>query len=187
MAKIKLAPGPFIFPMPLVLIGAEQDGRANFMPAAFVGISSFKPPVVVCGIDTKHRTAQLLEKQGEFSINLPPPELAIVTDYCGLVSGHKVDKSGLFQTFTGELAHAPLIEGCRLAAECRLIRSVPQGGDTAYFAEIVAVHADEEVLVDGQPDWTKINPMLFTFPKPAYWRLGEYIAPAWQVGKTYQK
>lgn len=46
MVKTKLGPNPYLHPMPLVLIGAIVDERPNFMPAAFVGIVNFKPPMI---------------------------------------------------------------------------------------------------------------------------------------------
>ena len=61
----------------------------------------------------------------------------MVTDFCGLVSGDKVDKSTLFETFTGSLPGAPMIASFPLTAECRLLQSVPLGVDTLYLAEIV--------------------------------------------------
>ncbi len=35
-----------------------------------------------------------------FSVNIPA-EMVEIVDYCGLVSGNHVDKSDLFETFTG--------------------------------------------------------------------------------------
>ena len=37
------------YPMPVVLVGAEVEGKANFMTAAFLGIANYKPPVVAYG------------------------------------------------------------------------------------------------------------------------------------------
>jgi flavin reductase (DIM6/NTAB) family NADH-FMN oxidoreductase RutF len=62
---------------------------------------------------------------------------------------------------------------------------VPFEMDTVYFGEVVTVYVDQEVLTDGIPDWRKINPLLFTFPDKGYWRLGDYVAEAWRVGKDF--
>ena len=34
-------------------------------------------------------------------------------------------------------------------------------------------------------DWHKLHPLIFTFPDAGYWRLGEYLAKAWSVGKQH--
>lgn len=186
MPKRRIAPGPFVLPMPTVLVGALVEGRPNFMPAAFVGIANYKPAVVACGLNPEHHTCRGLVEQGAFSLNLPSPELVEATDWCGLHSGKRTDKSDIFETFTGELPGAPMITACRLSAECKLLSEVPFGVDTVYFGEVVAVHADEEVLEGDAPVWPRVDPLLFTFPDKGYWRLGDYVAKAWSVGKGYR-
>jgi flavin reductase (DIM6/NTAB) family NADH-FMN oxidoreductase RutF len=187
MAKKRIDPGPFVVPMPLVLVGAEVEGKPNFMPAAFLGIANYGPPILACGLNPEHRTCRGIEEHGEFSISLPPPELVEPTDWCGIWSGDKKDKSGVFKTFTGELPKAPMVEECRFAAECKLVQTVKFDIDTVYFGEVKAVHVDEDALKDDQPDWQKIDPMIFTFPDKGYWRLGDFVARAWRVGKDYGK
>ena len=54
MTKVKIEPGPFVVPMPIVLVGADVNGKANFMPAAFLGIVNYKPVTVACGLNPKH-------------------------------------------------------------------------------------------------------------------------------------
>ena len=186
MSKIKIDPGPFVLPMPVALIGAKVDEKPNFMPAAFIGIVNFKPPVVACGLNPTHYTCDGISANGTFSLNLPGPELVEAADWCGLKSGRKQDKSRVFETFAGELGNAPMIKSCRLTAECRLIKTVPFEVDTVYFGEVVSVYVDAQALKDGAPDWQKINPLFFTFPDKAYWQLGRCIAEAWSVGKTFK-
>jgi flavin reductase (DIM6/NTAB) family NADH-FMN oxidoreductase RutF len=187
MARKTIKPGPYIVPMPTVLVGSVVDGRANFMTAAFCGIANFQPPVIACGLSPTHRTCRGIEELGVFSVNVPSEDQVVITDYCGVVSGDKVDKSAVFETFTGSLDGAPMIAGCPLTAECRLLQKVPFEVDTLYIAEIVAVHADDSVLTDDKVDWNKLRPLIFTFPDGAYWRMGEYLAKAWSVGKKHQR
>ena len=187
MAKVKLEPGPFIVPMPTVLVGATVEGKPNFMPAAFVTVVNVKPPVVACGLSPTHHTCRGIGAAGCFSINLPGEELVKATDWCGLVSGAKVDKSAVFTVVPGEQTGAPMIAECRLTAECRVRHTVPLEVDTVWIGDVVGVWADAEVLTDGDVDWRKLAPLLFTFPDAGYWRLGDYVARAWSVGKGYAR
>ena len=187
MAKQILKPGPYVVPMPIVLVGALADGKPNFMTAAFCGIASFQPPAFACGLNPSHLTSRGIDEHGQFSVNVPSEEQAVVTDWCGLVSGKDVDKSGVFETYTGALEKAPLVAGVPLAFGCRLLQTVPVGVDHLYVAEIVDVHADEAVLDRGEVDWAKVRPLLFTFPQPTYWRLGEPAGRAWSMGKGYSR
>jgi flavin reductase (DIM6/NTAB) family NADH-FMN oxidoreductase RutF len=186
VTKVKLEPGPFIVPMPAVLVGANVDGKANFMPAAFLGIVNYKPPIMACGLSPTHHTCDGISASRCFSINLPSAEMVEATDWCGLHSGKRVDKSTLFDVVAGDSTGAPMIRECRLTAECRLLQTVPFAVDTVYFGEVVAVYADEAVVTDGEPDWRKIAPLLFTFPDAGYWKLGDYVARAWSVGKGFE-
>lgn len=187
MAKRSVKPGPYIVPMPAVVVGSVVEGRPNFMTAAFCGIANYAPPVIACGLSPSHRTCRGIETHRQLSINVPSEEQVVATDYCGIVSGDEVDKSALFDTFTGTLPAAPMIAAFPLTAECRLLQTLPLGADTLYVAEIVSVHAEEEILSGEQVDWRKLRPLLFTFPDPAYWRLGEYVAKAWSVGRQHPK
>lgn len=184
MAKTTIEPGPFLVPMPTVLVGSIVDGRPNFLTAAFCSILNIRPPMIGCGLSPTHRTCRGIEEQGEFSVNIPSEDQVVMTDYCGIVSGDAVDKSTVFETFAGTLRGAPMIAKCPLTAECRLVQSVPLGVDTVYLAEIVAVHAEDRVLTNGQVDWSKVHPLIFTFPDAGYWKLGEYVAKAWSVGRS---
>ncbi len=186
MKKIRLEPGPFVVPMPAVLIGAMVDGVPNFMPAAFVGIVNYKPVVVACGLSPTHHTSSGISANGTFSLNLPGEDLVEATDWCGLHSGKRTDKSGIFETFRGDLENAPMIKECRLTAECRLVQTVPFPVDTVYFGEVESVFVEESALKEGAPDWTRIAPLLFTFPDKGYRKLGSIVAEAWSVGKGYR-
>ncbi len=186
MKKIRLDPGPFVLPMPVALIGAMVDDAPNFMPAAFVGIVNYEPVVVACGLNPRHHTATGISSNGTFSVNLPGADIVEATDWCGLHSGRQADKGDVFETFSGRLEYAPMIKACRLAAECRLVKTVEFPADTVYFGEVANVYVDEAALKDGAPDWPVIAPLLFTFPDKGYWKLGDRVAQAWSVGKGYR-
>jgi flavin reductase (DIM6/NTAB) family NADH-FMN oxidoreductase RutF len=187
VAKQILKPGPYVVPMPVVLVGSLVDGKPNFMTAAFCGIANVQPPVITLGLSPSHRTSRGIEEHRQLSVNLPSEDQAVVTDWCGLVSGKDVDKSGVFETYTGALEAAPLVASVPLAAGCRLLHTLPLGVDTLYVAEIVDVRADEEILDRGEVDWAKVRPLLFTFPQPSYWRLGGFAGRAWSIGKGFRK
>jgi flavin reductase (DIM6/NTAB) family NADH-FMN oxidoreductase RutF len=186
MSKTTIAPGPYLVPMPTVLVGSMVEGRPNFMTAALCAVVNIRPPTIACGLSPKHRTCRGIVETGGFSVNLPTVEQVEITDHCGLVSGDKIDKSELFQTFTGTLG-VPMIVDCPVTAECRLIHRVPLEGDTVYLGEIVSVHADDGVLTNGKLDWSKMRPLIFTFPDGHYWQLGDHVAKAWEIGKGFRR
>lgn len=185
MNKVQLDPGPFVLPMPAVLVGSAVDGSPNFMTVAFAGIVNIKPAIIACGLSPSHHTCAGIDANGVFSLNLPGPDLVEATDWCGMNSGSKVAKRNVFETFTGDLENAPMIQACRLTAECRVVQTLDLAVDRVYFGEVVSVFVDDSALRDGSPDWAAIAPLLFTSPDKGYWKLGERVADAWKVGKGF--
>ena len=71
-----------------------------------------------------------------------------VTDYCGVASGkreNKFEATGL-TPINALKVKAPLIKECPVNLECEVKNVVSLGTHDLFMAEIVAVHADEEVL-----------------------------------------
>ena len=110
-----------------------------------------------------------------------------VTDYCGIVSGKRSDKSGLFEIFYGELETAPMIKTCPLCLECRLFDSLDLPTNSIFVGEIVASYTEERFLSDGKPDITKMHPLVLTMPDNRYWTVGDYAGKAWNMGKRFKK
>jgi flavin reductase (DIM6/NTAB) family NADH-FMN oxidoreductase RutF len=130
-----------------------------------------------------HHTNHGIDANGAFSINLPDVALLEKTDYCGIVSGKKVDKSKLFDVFYGSLPGAPLIRECPVGMACRLNQAVKLPFDTLYIGDVVEVHTEERFLTDGKLDIQKINPFTLTMPDNRYWGVGKVVGTAWSDGK----
>ena len=110
-----------------------------------------------------------------------------ITDYCGIVSGEKADKAGLFNVFYGKLKTAPMIEECPLCMECKLIQTIEFPTNTFFIGEILGAYAGEECLTEGRPDIKKMDPLLLTMPDNRYWKVGDYAGKAWGSGQDYKK
>ena len=170
--------------MPVVLVGTHREGKANFMPVGWISRANSNPPMIVCGINTHHYTAGGILETGAFSVNIPSVELLEKTDYCGLVSGKKVDKSEVFEVFQGSLPAPPIIRECPVTLECRLVKSVALPTNTLFIGEIVGAYADGRVFSEGKPDFPAIHPLFLTMPDNRYWTLGTCAGDAWSAGRT---
>jgi flavin reductase (DIM6/NTAB) family NADH-FMN oxidoreductase RutF len=186
MEKIPIPPNVFI-PMPVVLVGTQVAGKANFMTVGWCARANANPPMIACGIGNHHHTPKGIEATKTFSVNIPSSDLLEKTDYCGLVSGAKTDKSGVFDVFYGSLKTAPMIRECPLSLECRLVKSVALPTNTLFIGEIAGAYADERVIHDGRPDFPAVDPLFLTMPDNRYWTLGKYAGDAWSAGKTLVK
>jgi flavin reductase (DIM6/NTAB) family NADH-FMN oxidoreductase RutF len=183
MEKIRLGPQTFLYPMPAVLVGATVSEKPNFMTAAWCAIAALKPPAISVAINKARNTLKGVREHGSFSVNVASSSLVKKVDYCGIYSGENTDKSQIFTIFYGELKTAPLIQECPVNLECKTLHYLDLGSHTLVVGEIIETFITEGCLVDGKGDPEKIDPLIFIPGTSKYHRLGEEIAPAFQIGK----
>jgi flavin reductase (DIM6/NTAB) family NADH-FMN oxidoreductase RutF len=187
LAKKQLGNRPFLYPYPVMLVGTEVEGKANFVTIAFCGIVNMNPGMLTIGIGRGHHSTKGLLANRTFSVNIPSASMLEATDYCGNFSGSKVDKSTVFEVFAGSLPGAPLIKDCPINMECKVREVLDLGGnDLVVVAEIVETYADERYLTDGLPDVEKMQSVVFSMFDNRYWGLGPCLGRAWDVGKGYR-
>jgi len=107
------------------------------------------------------------------------------TDYCGLVSGKKQDKSRVFECFYGELHTAPMIKKCPINMECKLRQVVDFPQHDIFIGEIVETYCDDQAITEDVVDFSKVRPILFVINDGSYWEIGKRFAKAWSVGKEF--
>lgn len=181
MEKIKIINNVFI-PMPVVLVGAQVEGKANFLAAGWVSRVNAQPPMIAVALNPNHHTSRGIRQTGNFSVCLPGVDLVAATDYCGLVSGKFKDKSGLFEVFYGDTGTAPMIRECPLCLECKLAQTVALPTNHLFIGEILNSWSEERYLTNGNPDPAKMDPFLLTMLDNTYWRLGAKVGQAWEIG-----
>ena len=179
--KVKLGAKNCLYPMPTTLVGANVNGKPNYITIAHVGIMDHGS--ISLSMNKAHYTNAGIKENGTFSVNIPSVDMVKETDYCGLVSGKRTDKSQLFEHFYGELKTAPMIRECPINMECRLIQTVDFPRHDVFVGEIVETYCDEQYLTDGIVDLTQVQPILFAMNDRGYWKLGERFARAWSIGK----
>ena len=190
MGKIIIENKTAVYPMPAFLIGANVDGKPNFMTAAWSGIAGSSPPVITVGIRPTRYTLKGIRQNMTFSVNVPSIDLVKEADYCGMESGSKVDKVAVckFKVFYGILQTAPLIEQCPVNLECRVMHMLDIGSHILGVGRIEETYASEECLTDGKPDADKVRPITFVGePNRSYRTLGEYVDKAFGAGQSLRK
>ena len=186
MDKINLGATIPAYPMPVSLVGAHVDGKPNFLTVAWFSMVTYKPPRIAIALGKGHYTNPGITENRSFSLCLPSEDMVEITDYCGIVSGKKSDKSQLFTLFYGELPTAPMIKECPLSMECRLVDIVATGLNEIFIGEIAGVYTEERFLTDGHLDFGKMKPLILSQPDTSYWGLGRPVARAWSAGKKYE-
>ena len=176
MKKV-VAPYRVVFPTPAALVTtADMNGNPNVATAGEVFMISLHPLIVAVGFRPATYTNELLHATKEFVVNLPRREILKAVDYCGCVSGRKVDKfkaTGL-TPLPAKHVKPPLIEECPVNIECLVKNKIPLGIHHLFLGEIVQVHVDQEILNEkGRIDFNKGSP--FVYNQGEYWSLDKKI------------
>ncbi len=162
-----------LYPMPLTVIGAEVNGRVNWLLVAHVGLIGHDRLLI--SMSQSHYTNQGIKASRKLSVNLVSREMLPTADYVGSVSGAEVDKSQAFAHHWGGNG-TPIIDCSPLTMECRVVDIYETEGFDNFICEIVHTYASSEVLDDrGRLDYTRLQPVLFEFPTYAYLATGEVI------------
>ena len=89
MEKTKIGPHGFLYPMPMVIVGADVGGKPNFMPVAWVTRTNHAPPRIGVALGKiaphERRDSRAPGVQREH----PHERMRIVTDHLGLVAGRR--------------------------------------------------------------------------------------------------
>jgi flavin reductase (DIM6/NTAB) family NADH-FMN oxidoreductase RutF len=185
MEKTSLEPTmshAFSFPMPTAIVGTEVGGKPNYMTAAWCTPACASPPMIAVAINHIRHTTLGIGEQNAFSINIPSTRQVVETDYCGIASGDKSDKSRVFTPFYGTL-RVPMAKECPFNLECGLHASLDLGSHVLYIGKVEGVFADQDCAIDNDPDPVKIDPIIYVRSK--YYQLGEFFADAFLAGKQY--
>jgi flavin reductase (DIM6/NTAB) family NADH-FMN oxidoreductase RutF len=186
MAKIKLeskaGPLPILGFYPTIMIGANVDGKPDFTTVAWTGVAASMPPHITIALQHHRYSLKGVRQNMSFSVNIPSAAQVKETDYCGLASGARVDKTAdcAFLVFYGKLKNVPFIEQCPINHGCEVVQILNLGSHELIVGRIVESHVSEECLTNGRPDPAKVNPILFA--GLGYYRIGEYLGDAFRCG-----
>ena len=176
-------------PVPAVMIScANENGNANVMTAAWAGTVCSDPVMVSVSIRKERYSHAMIEKTGEFVINLTTRKLAKVTDFVGVRSGRDVDKFSLegdlkLTKEPSKIVKAPCIKESPLCLECKVRQIIPLGSHDMFIAEVVSTNVDDSLLDEnGRLDLERAN--LITYAHGEYYGLGKKLG---KFGYSVQK
>jgi len=186
MVKKAIGTRTLLYPLPVVLVGANVNGKPNFSAYAFCGIVNLRPPMISVSFQHHRYTLIGVKQNSTFSVNIPSVDLVKETDYCGLVSGRNTDKVAdcTLTVFYGKLGNAPMLSECPANLECRVRETLNLGSHEMVVGQIEEVYVAESCLTEGEPDATKIRPF-FMVDRPSndYREFGNVVGKAFVVGK----
>ena len=146
--KKSFKPGTLLSPVPAVMVSCGDGEEKNIITIGWTGIINSDPPITYISVRKSRHSHHIIEKTGEFVINLTTEKLAFAADYCGVKSGRDVDKFKEMRLTpeSADIVKCPMIAQSPINLECRVIEVKSYPTHDMFIAEIVAMHADEEIV-----------------------------------------
>ena len=182
MSKKKAVPWSYanLWPIPATTVMVSCAGKTrppNIITIAGCGIASMSPPLISLAIGTQQYSLELINEVGDFVVNVPSVDQRQVTDWCGTVSGRRVNKfaEGGLTPGNSLKVTSPFIVECPANFECTLWSIVHCGSHDLVLGQIVQVHLDEDKLAASgdQLDPVKLHPLLSL--QMEYWSVGHSL------------
>lgn len=187
MSKISWRPGTMVYPVPaaLVSVGATPD-EWNLLTVAWIGTVCSDPAMLSISVRQERHSFPLIEKTGEFTVNLTTVDMARSVDWCGVRSGAQYDKwkeTGLVP-IPGEKVKSPTVEQSPLSIECVVRSKTDLGTHTMFLAEVVNVRADDRYMDPETGRFMLEKANLLAYVHGHYYALGDMIG---KFGFSVQK
>ena len=177
MARVFWKPGNMLYPAPAVMVScADENGNANIMTAAWTGNVSSDPVTVSVSSRPQRYSYDIIDRTGEFVINLTTRALAYATDYCGVRSGRDEDKFEVLHLTKAPSVKvkAPGIAESPVSLECKVVDRKKIGVHEMFIGEVVGVDIDDQYLDEkGRFDLEKAD--LLAYSHGEYFTLGEKL------------
>ena len=163
-----------VVPRPIGWISSiDAQGRPNLGPYSFFNAMAADPPVVVFGTGLRPRATERKDSQanaeatGEFVVNLATEALKVQMNAssASLPAGADEFVHAGLEMRPSRLVKAPRVAASPVAFECRHLQTVELPCDTpgrsnyAVFGQVVGVHIDESLIVDGRVDILRCRPL----------------------------
>jgi flavin reductase (DIM6/NTAB) family NADH-FMN oxidoreductase RutF len=169
----RLAHDPFnaiVAPRPIGWIGTRSaEGIANLAPYSFFNALAYRPPTIGFSSEGRKDTLANVEATGVFTWNLATRRLAERMNATSAMVPPEVDEIAMagIASIEGRLVAAPLVLESPAAFECRVsdivrLRTADGASMNNWFVvgEVVAVHLDEHVIVDGVYQTAAARPIM---------------------------
>jgi flavin reductase (DIM6/NTAB) family NADH-FMN oxidoreductase RutF len=116
----------------LLLVTCGKNGKPNVMTIGwgFIGIL-WGIPVFVVAVRPSRFTHEVLEENGEFTVNVPTRDMEKIVQYCGEVSGRQHDKVSecKLSPIDGRNVKVPVLAECKIHYECRVVHKLDVNPD----------------------------------------------------------
>lgn len=181
MSKQNWKPGNMLYPVPAVMVsckGKEQGAKPNIITLAWAGTVCSDPVMLSISVRPERYSHDLIEKSGEFVVNLVTEDLTRACDWCGVRSGKEFDKfkEMKLSCYESDFMSTPAINESPVNIYCKVKDILRLGSHDMFIAEVVGVTVDESYMDEnGRFDLEATKLIAYSH--------GEYFALGKKLGK----
>ncbi|MFJ7970012.1 flavin reductase family protein [Psychrobacillus sp. NPDC096389] len=156
-----------VIPRPIAFVTTQsEDGVVNGAPFSYFNIVSSNPPMVSLAIQRTNGlkdTARNIYNNREFVVHIVDDENVekINKTAASLPATESEIELANLTPIQSEIVSVPGIKEAKVRMECKLVQSIPFGGDgpgsDLFIGEIVRFHIDETIYKDGRIDTRSLN------------------------------
>ena len=157
-----------IIPRPIAFVTTQsEDGIVNGAPFSYFNIVSSNPPMVSLAIQRPSGklkdTARNIYSSREFVVHIVDDVNVVKVNETAASLPPTVSEIELVNLtlVQSENVTVPGVQEAKVRMECRLVQSIPFGGDgpgsDLFIGEVVRFHVDEAVYEDGRIDPRGLN------------------------------
>ncbi len=148
----------------VALITSTGPHGPNVMSAEWTFQVSYRPMRLMVLVNPAEATCDNIVSIREFGANFLGDDQAALASLAGYYTGREVNKlsSELFQTYGAKKISAPMILGCFLNAECKVVEVFNAGDHTMFLGDVVEVQFDRErspLLYSQRRYWHRGSPV----------------------------
>jgi len=183
MGKQNWKAGNMLYPVPAVMVSCKaksdkNENRSNIITLAWAGTVCSDPVMLSVSIRPERYSHDIIEKSGEFVVNLVTENLTRACDWCGVRSGKDYDKFKEMKLteYVSDFIKTPAIAESPVNIYCKVKEILRLGSHDMFLAEVVGVTVDEAYMDEnGKFDLEACKLMAYSH--------GDYFALGKKLGK----
>jgi flavin reductase (DIM6/NTAB) family NADH-FMN oxidoreductase RutF len=153
LKELALANAYRVTPTGLYLISTAYQGKRNVQFAFRALGLTVDPPLLVIGIQADNFSREIIQKSGEFVVNVCSQYQLHAVDKSRDLSGRNVEDKFValgLETLPAKYVQAPLVAGCHANVECKLVNTMELEGLYLFVGQALASYIDDQVQPVGR-------------------------------------
>ena len=151
-----------VVPRPIAWVSTlSEAGVVNLAPHSFYTVVCANPPLVMFSSVGAKDTLRNVQATEEFVISLAhAPMIEAVNNSAARFPAEESESGRLDIEMSPSVGVAPpRVAGSPVSLECRLHSTTELGDSTMVIGHVRLITVDDDALVDGRPDFTRLDPL----------------------------